>query len=136
MSTALILSGIAVHQFKHYFSVRRPADHSPLIQPVLLTPNHGSYPAGHACQGYILSTVLSNLVGNYLGNELANQLNLFAHRLGENRVIAGVHYEEDVTAGEQLGRDLGAYFITLATPGSTTPASALEWLWMEAQAEW
>jgi hypothetical protein len=137
MSTALILSGIAVMQFKHYFATRRPADRSPLIQPVLLTPNHGSYPAGHSCQSYILSTVLQSLVGNNLGLELANQLNLLAYRIGENRVVAGLHYMADITVGEQLGKDLAAHFITLATPiGNSPPSTALEWLWTNAKAEW
>lgn len=122
-------------QFKHYFSARRPADHSPLIQPLLLTPNHASYPAGHSCQSFILSTVLQNLIGNRLGLELANQLNLLAYRIGENRVVAGVHYMEDIRVGEQLGKDLAAHFIALATPIGP-PMTALEWLWSNAQAEW
>lgn len=35
-------STVVVMQFKHAFGIRRPADRSPLIQPVLLTPGHGS----------------------------------------------------------------------------------------------
>ena len=134
MAAALILSGIAVMQFKHHFRVRRPADHSPLVQPVLLTPSHGSYPAGHASQGNILAEVLNDLVGTKLGTDLKLQLKLLADRVGENRVVAGVHYEEDITAGEKLGRALGKHFLQQAKPPSSK--KALRWLWSNAKAEW
>jgi hypothetical protein len=135
MSAALILSGLAVMQFKHHFAVRRPADHSPLIQPVLLTPSHGSYPAGHASQSNILAEVLHELVRNKLGKNLKDQLDKLADRIGENRVVAGVHYVEDISEGGKLGRKLAKYFLGLAkAPGpKKTP---LRWLWKKAVAEW
>jgi membrane-associated phospholipid phosphatase len=131
----LILSGIAVMRFKQHFRVRRPADHSSLIQPVLLTPSHGSYPAGHGSQGNILAAVLTNLVGNKLGGETGAQLQLLADRVGENRVIAGLHYEEDITAGATLGQGLAKYF-NAKTKVVAIPGTALEWLGKNAAAEW
>ena len=50
MSTVFRLSSTVVMQFKHHLRVRRPADRSPLVQPVLAVPGHASYPAGHATQ--------------------------------------------------------------------------------------
>jgi hypothetical protein len=123
-------------QFKHHFRVPRPADRSPLIQPMIQTPNHGAYPAGHSCQGYILSRVLQALVGNVvLGAELPTELDRLADRVGENRVVAGMHYAADITAGAQLGRDLAVRFLALANTGNA-PTTALEWLWAAAAAEW
>jgi membrane-associated phospholipid phosphatase len=122
-------------KFKHHFRVRRPTDHSPLIQPVILTPSHGSYPAGHASQGNILVKVLTDLVGSKLGTDLPNQLQLLADRVSENRVVAGVHFEEDMTAGKALGQALGTRFLALAKT-TAVPTTALQWLWTQAAAEW
>jgi hypothetical protein len=143
MYAAMHLSGVAVMQFKHHFRVRRPADRSPLVQPVVLTPAHGSFPAGHATQCYFLATILKDLVGNRLGGDnlhpggdVPDQLDKLAARVGENRVIAGVHYEEDITAGAQLGKDLGAYFLKKAKPVvGAQPQTALQWLWKKADGE-
>jgi len=135
MATALILSGIAVMKFKQHFRVRRPADHSPLIQPVILTPSHGSYPAGHSTQGNILVKVLTALVDSKLGSNTAFQLQRLADRISANRVVAGVHFEEDMSAGAALGQELGTRFLNLART-TTTPTTALQWLWTQAAAEW
>jgi hypothetical protein len=132
MTAALGLSKIAVMQFKHAFGVRRPSDHSPLVQPVLQTPNHGSFPAGHASQCHILADLLGSLVGNKLGADLAAQLPKLADRIGENRVVAGVHYSGDITGGKTLGKALKTYFETKAK----IAGSALEWLSQQATAEW
>jgi membrane-associated phospholipid phosphatase len=136
MSAALQLSGSAVMQFKHHFAVRRPADRSPLVQPVLLTPNHGSFPAGHATQCNLLAYILKELVGNRLGGDVVDQLFQLAARVGENRVIAGVHYDADITAGAILGKALAEYFLRKAkTPAGSTPKTALQWLWNKADSE-
>jgi len=151
MSAAMALSGIAVMQFKHHFRVRRPADHSPLIQPLLLTPSHGSFPAGHSTQSYFLLTILNSLVGNaVLGTELSGQMEALAKRIGDNRVVAGVHFPDDVdnthradNDGKGLGKALGQYFYQKAAiagfnPATNLPAptTPLQWLWWKAQAEW
>jgi hypothetical protein len=137
MSTSLILSGIAVMRFKHHFRIRRPTDHSPLIQPVLLTPNHGSFPAGHSTQGGILVTVLNDLVGTALGTDLPKQLDALADRVGENRIVAGVHFKPDIAAGKTLGQELGQHFINKAKIATTATAkTALQWLWKNAALEW
>jgi hypothetical protein len=74
-------------------------------------------------------------VGSTLGSDLPNQLQALADRSGDNRVIAGVHYEEDIAAGQTLGQALGTRFLQLATSTSTTK-TALQWLWGQAKAEW
>jgi len=135
MSAALILSGIAVHQFKNYFRVQRPADRSALVQPVLQTPNHAAYPAGHASQCHLLADVLDDLVGG-AGGDVTVQLGRLADRIGENRVVAGVHYLEDISAGKKLGQDLAKHFIDLAKYEGDDPTTALQWLWTNAAAEW
>jgi len=138
MQAALGLSGPVVMQFKHFFGTRRPADHSPLIQPMILTPGHGSYPMGHATQSYILATVLQDpaLATMERGAETGTQLDALAYRISENRVVAGVHYMDDLTAGQVLGTALGEYFLRKASANTGNPTTPLEWLWEQAIAEW
>jgi hypothetical protein len=63
--------------------------------------------------------------------ELVDQLEKLANRIGENRIVAGLHYPTDIAQGKVLGEALALHFITMAT----VPGSALEWLWGEALKE-
>ena len=48
-------------RFKHALACARPADCSPQLQPMLLTPRHGSLPSGHSTQAYVIARVLQEL---------------------------------------------------------------------------
>src|SRR4030095_7529119 len=63
MSVGAYYASVVGQQFKDYFRVIRPADRSALVQPILLTPRHGSYPAGHATQCHLLRVLLAELTG-------------------------------------------------------------------------
>jgi hypothetical protein len=98
-----------------------------------MTPGHGSYPAGHAVQAHLQKHLLARLLG--LGSsareqEVYQQLDALAKRIGENRVVAGLHYDADIQAGEALAKPLGDYLFRRAVTGS-----ALGWLWDEAAKE-
>ena len=139
MAMLFALTDKVVMQFKHFFRIRRPADRSQLVQPVLLTPSHGSYPAGHAVQSNLVAAVLKTLVGAGATSDAFVQLTRLADRIGENRVIAGVHYPADIDAGKPLGEALSKYVQFMAGyPGSlgAPPALAVNWLWRQAWAEW
>ena len=132
MATAFRLSTVISMQFKHHFRVRRPADRTPLIQPVLLTPGHGSYPGGHGAQGYLVAAMLKDLIGATAGSEKDVQLTRLADRISENRVIAGLHYPEDMVAGGTLGDALAKHLKDRAKLNN----SAVKWLWGKAKGEW
>src|SRR5262249_44936112 len=139
MSTLFALTDKVVMQFKHFFRIRRPADRSQLVQPVLLTPSHGSYPAGHSVQSHFVAAVLKTLVGAAANSDADVQLSRLALRIADNRVIAGVHYPEDIDAGKPLGEALSRYVQFMAGyPASmgAPPALAVNWLWKQAWAEW
>ena len=91
---------------------------------------------GHAVQAHMQKKVLDQLYGfttNGSAHDLENldQLQRLAQRIGENRVVAGVHYPTDITEGEKLGDLLGAYFANVAKVGGTP----LGWLWTRAKRE-
>ena len=131
MATANTFASVAVQQFKHAFRIIRPADRSSLIQPMVATPGHGSYPAGHSTQGEILRQVLASLLSLAPGSERYGQLLRLADRIGENRIVAGLHYPVDISQGRVLGTALAAYFISQAAVANTP----LQWLWKQAKAE-
>jgi hypothetical protein len=138
MSAVWQFSTVAVMQFKDSFGTKRPADRSPLVQPVLLTPGHGAYPAGHATQNFFVVHVLKKLLKVAAGDDLATQLTRLAQRIADNRVVAGLHFPDDNAAGKTLGNALGAYFCAKCDAQGVQPAdySALQWLWEQASGEW
>jgi len=137
MSTVFKLSTFASMQFKHHFRVLRPADRSPLVQPIINTPRHGSYPAGHATQCAFVATVLTAVVGTHFQDsngqdDFPVQIGLLADRIAHNRVVAGLHFLEDNVKGRALGIALAGYFLNLVTVNGT----ALKWLFAGAKSEW
>jgi hypothetical protein len=108
---------VFVHmRIKHELACWRPSDRSALVQPMITTPGHGSFPAGHATQAYVVAEVLEELM-NVQGSDgrckvsVRRQLQRIAARISVNRVIAGVHFPVDLIAGRLLGKVLGEYFV-------------------------
>ena len=138
MSVAATFASAIGQRFKHHFRVIRPADRSTLVQPLLQTPAHSAYPAGHATQSHLISDVLTALVGAAAASESAKQLERLADRIGENRVVAGVHYPVDIVEGRRLGKALAVHLLERAkvAQAAQPPMHALAWLWREARKEW
>ena len=76
-------------------------------------------------------------------DETAGQLLRLANRIGENRIVAGLHYKTDIDQGKELGESLGRYVIDMATnnvnstqaTNNATSTKALNWLWQQALLE-
>jgi acid phosphatase (class A) len=60
-----------------------------------------SYPSGHATMGYAAAAVLANLMPGNAQVILAR-----ASDYAESRLYCGVHYRDDITAGQVLGNVL------------------------------
>jgi hypothetical protein len=103
-------------RFKHDFACWRPADLSAQVQPMITTPEHGAFPAGHAAQAYAVAIVLEKLLGLASQDKRAVQLQRIAARISINRVVAGVHFPVDLSAGRVLGLALGEYFLARCLP--------------------
>ena len=101
--------------FKNKYSLARPYERDPSIQPFVGNPGHPSYPSGHTCQHYYAALILDHIVSP-IERELAagNQPALdqvekrrtvmfdIANDAAENREYAGVHYPADTAAGRRL----------------------------------
>ncbi|MFS8051643.1 phosphatase PAP2 family protein [Rhizobium sp. BR 317] len=102
-------------RMKHALACRRPMEYSPQIQPMILTPEHGSLPSGHSTESFAMAIVLVQLLRAspnpvYEQDIYAVQLLRQAARVAVNRQVAGVHFPVDSAAGALLGLTLGEYF--------------------------
>ncbi|WGR90884.1 phosphatase PAP2 family protein [Bradyrhizobium sp. ISRA435] len=116
IDAALRLANYVEMRIKHALACRRPIELSPQVQPIILTPGHGSFPSGHSTENHMVARILWELCGK--GNkDLGEQLMREAARIAVNRTVAGVHFPVDTAAGQVLGLTLGRYFIQRALGG-------------------
>lgn len=104
-----------VQAMKHAMAVPRPYHVWPGARPMIEVPRHGSYPGGHAAQAATAAVVLADLSDAALGARLG--LGRLAQRVGEDRVVAGLHYPIDNGAGATLGTLLGQWLMQLSASG-------------------
>ena len=65
----LRLANYVEMRLKQALASRRPNEYSPQVQPMILTPSHGSFPSGHATETFVSAIVLRRLLqasGTYL----------------------------------------------------------------------
>jgi membrane-associated phospholipid phosphatase len=118
-------------QFKQALSCPRPIEYSPQVQPIIDTPQHGALPAGHAAEAFVMAVVLGELLAGAsrppFKTEHARwreQLFRLASRISINRVVAGVHFPIDLTAGAMIGLTLGRYLVARASKGTAATYEA------------
>ena len=94
-------------KFTHWYI--RPHQLDPAITPLFPVPNFPSYPSNHstfsAAQGELLA---------YLFPTRADFVRALAKEAGDSRIWAGLHYQMDNVAGQELGRAVAAKFIEWA----------------------
>lgn len=83
------------------FNRPRPLIRFPELDPCVAEPNSASYPSAHATTGALLALVLTDVFP-----DCAAAFRPLGRSIGDNRVIAGVHFPTDIDAGEAVAEQL------------------------------
>ena len=86
----------------------RPPLVDPRIHPAAPLPGTGSYPSGHSTQSFLWADLLAQVFP-----EKREALRDRAALVAWSRVIGGVHYPTDITAGRILGDQLADQFLAV-----------------------
>jgi acid phosphatase (class A) len=119
-------------KLKGHFMIPRPSQLCPAITPMIDPPVTPAFPAGHALQARLITLCLR---AAWPGPQRQTLLDYLAHRIGENRIIAGIHYPIDITAGVAVAN---ALFLLLNPPppaGPPPPPTLFQQLIAQAAAE-
>jgi len=114
LNAAVVLAIHTEMMVKHFCRTPRPIDISPQLQPIVQTPDHSSFPSGHATEAFTIATLIYWLSTGEMpkaGIKAGAQEFRLAHRIATNRTIAGVHYPMDSASGALMGCVLGAHVI-------------------------
>jgi len=75
-------------------------------------------PMGHGAEAYMMAAVFQRLLRQEDGSVTATLLSRLAHRIGDNRVISGVHFPVDLIAGRLVGQAVADCFLAQCCGGS------------------
>jgi PAP2 superfamily len=122
-------------KLKHLCRAPRPIDLAPEVQPIVQTPDHSTFPSGHATEAFAVATVLHRLmtgagpkagIGKDADGLQTHRAQVFrlANRIAANRTVAGVHFPVDTAAGALLGCIIGDMVYGLGTEQKPKQARA------------
>jgi membrane-associated phospholipid phosphatase len=97
-------AAIGCWEAKYSYFYIRPSQANPAITLPLGLPNHPSYPSGHSCVSAAAVEVLSGFFPEHVAT-----LNAQLAEAGLSRILGGIHYRFDITAGQALGRAAGSW---------------------------
>jgi membrane-associated phospholipid phosphatase len=100
---------VATWDSKYTYDRRSPADFDPKLTTAIETPNSPSYPSEHAVAAGAAAAILG-----YAFPDDAARFDALAEEAGQSRLLAGVSYPSDVSAGLELGRAVAAKVIARA----------------------
>ena len=117
VSVAIYDSTVAAWDSKYAWNRPSPSAMDSSIKPLATVLNVPSYPSEHAVIAGAASVVMA-----YLFPTMAETYTDLAEEAARSRVFAGVAFPSDVTAGLQLGRQVGQMVVAYAmADGSSTP---------------
>lgn len=106
MSVAHYDALIACWDAKYAFWAARPFQLDPELVTLFPTPNHPSYPAGHACG----STAITDAMA-YLFPAEAESIHARGDEAGMSRLWGGIHFRSDIESGQGIGHAVAALVI-------------------------
>ena len=92
-------AAVACWNAKFTYWAARPHQLDPDVHPLFPPPAHPSYPAAHGCVSGSQAAILAALFPAD-----AQTLTDQANQAAESRIMAGIHFRSDITAGLALGR--------------------------------
>lgn len=108
--------------YKFLWKVARPNQLDQELIPLLCTPEHPSYPSGHATIAGCAEVVLS-----YFFESEKKQLHRLAEECAVSRLYAGVHFSIDNEEGLRLGRYIGNIVVNILKNHSTLNQNAIDY---------
>jgi len=93
--------GTVIDSAKKYWNRPRPFLQDSRVHPPIGLPGNASYPSGHSTVANLDALILAELAP-----DLRDALLARGEQIGDDRVIAGVHFPSDVDAGHTLVHDL------------------------------
>lgn len=109
VNVAIYDAMVAAWDTKYTYNRIRPSVLDPSLTTAVPVPNSPAYPSEQAVAAGAASTVLA-----YVYPDDAQKFAEMAEQAGHSRVLAGVNYPSDVTAGLELGRKVGALVVERA----------------------
>ncbi len=109
VAAAIYDATVAAWDSKYVYMRQHPADLDAAVSPVLTPVAAPSYPSEHAATAAAAAAVLA-----YIFPDQAGLLTGLAQEAGMSRVYAGVAFPSDVTAGMDLGNNVGAAVVNYA----------------------
>jgi membrane-associated phospholipid phosphatase len=106
MHVAVYDAMVAAWDSKYAYNRKRPSDADTTLVTALANPASPSYPAEHAVAAGAAAAVLS-----YLFPDRATYFAAKAEEAGRSRLLAGVQYPSDVSAGLELGHKVAVLVI-------------------------
>jgi membrane-associated phospholipid phosphatase len=117
LSVAIYDATVAAWDSKYAFNRPHPSTADTTVKTLTAVANSPSYPSEHAVAAGAAATVLA-----YLFPSMGETYFDLAEEAARSRMYAGVAFPSDVTAGLQLGRQIGQMVIAYAqADGSATP---------------
>jgi acid phosphatase (class A) len=90
-----------IESAKKFWDRPRPFLQDKRVHPPIELPKNASYPSGHSTYGDLSALILAELAPDLKDAIMARGL-----QIGDDRIIAGVHFPSDVEAGHTLAHDL------------------------------
>jgi membrane-associated phospholipid phosphatase len=117
VSVAIYDATVAAWDSKYAWNRSCPSALDTTIKPLTVIPNAPCYPSEHAVAAGAASVVMS-----YLFPTMGETYTDLAEEAARSRIYAGAAFPSDVSAGLQLGRQVGQMVVAYAmADGSSTP---------------
>ena len=109
LTMAISDATIAAWESKYFYNRPRPIEADATLPVVLPTPRSPSYPSEHAAAAGAAATVLS-----YFFPDETSSFEAMAEEAAQSRVLAGLQFPSDSSAGLELGRRVAEQVIAQA----------------------